>query len=413
MFQNETISDYLLVNNAPIQDVGWKNTAMKSTDQISRQRIGRFVALVCVFFAVFARAHELSESYFSLTLDSDRFTGRLDIALRDMQSVVPLVADEKGVRAGEQLALHDHDLTAYVLSHLQIRLDGRVLLPKFEKNTPVLEELSGRRYLQLNFILEHFPPPRTLEIAYRLFFETNSLHRGLLRLEAEGKTQMAAFSPRHSSQQFQFGPTPYGRQFLVFLREGVWHIWTGYDHILFLLALLLPAVLRREAGHWREVSALRPAFYNVVKIVSAFTIAHSLTLSLATFGLVRLPSRFTEAAIALSVILAAGNNLWPLVRERGWVVAFVFGLVHGFGFATALSDLGLTHGRLALALLGFNAGVEMGQLALVAVFLPVAFALRRTWLYQTPLLRLGSACVILIASAWCAERVLDVKFMPF
>jgi hypothetical protein len=151
----------------------------------------------------------------------------------------------------------------------------------------------------------------------------------------------------------------------------------------------------------------------VLKIVSAFTIAHSLTLSLAVLGIVRLPSRLTESAIAMSVILAAANNLWPLVRERGWIVAFVFGLVHGFGFATALSDLGLRHVGLALALLGFNAGVEIGQLAIVAVFLPVAFALRRTWLYQTPLLRFGSVFVILIAGAWCAERVLDLKFMPF
>ncbi len=101
------------------------------------------------------------------------------------------------------------------------------------------------------------------------------------------------------------------------------------------------------------------------------------------------------------------------MRERGWIVAFAFGLIHGFGFATALSDFGLTHGRLALTLVGFNVGVEIGQLAIVAVFLPAAFALRRTWFYQMPVLRLGSAFVILIAGAWCAERVLDLKFMPF
>ncbi len=102
-----------------------------------------------------------------------------------------------------------------------------------------------------------------------------------------------------------------------------------------------------------------------------------------------------------------------LIRERGWIVAFAFGLIHGFGFATALSDFGLTHGRLALTLVGFNAGVEIGQIAIVAAFLPAAFALRRTWFYQIPLLRIGSAFVILIAGAWCAERALDLKFIPF
>jgi hypothetical protein len=386
---------------------------MKSTGPICWRGIATFVALVCFFFAVSARAHEPSKSYLSLTLDSSQFIGRLDIPLRDLQTVVPLGVGLKGTIDRGQLDVRYHDVTAYALSHLKIVLDGRGLSPQFTSATPVLEEFSDGQYLQLDFVLEHVPSPRTVEITYQLFFDTNSLHRGLLRLEANGKTQIAAFSPSHSSQSFQFGPPSYSRQFLIFLREGVWHIWTGYDHILFLLALLLPSVLQREAGQWREVASLRPAFFNVLKIVSAFTIAHSLTLTLAALGVVRLPSRFTESAIALSVILAAGNNLWPLVRERGWIVAFGFGLIHGFGFATALSDFGLTHGRLALALVGFNVGVEIGQLAIVAVFLPAAFALRRTWFYQTPLLRFGSAFVIIIAGAWCAERVLDLKFMPF
>jgi hypothetical protein len=375
--------------------------------------MSRLLTLAFLFFAVFARAHEPSKSYLSLTLDSGQFVGRFDMPLRDLQNVVPLGADKTGSIDQAQLDVHCQEVTAYTLSHLKIILDGHELRPQFTSAAPVLEELSGGPYLQYNFVLEHFPAPQSLEISYQLFFETNSLHRGLLRLEANGKTQIAAFSPRHWSQSFQLVAPSYARQFLVFVREGVWHIWTGYDHILFLLALLLPSVLKREAGHWREVRALRPAFYNVVKIVSAFTVAHSLTLTLAVLGIVRLPNRLTESAIALSVVLAAANNLWPLVRERGWIVAFGFGLVHGFGFATALSEFGLTQGHLALTLLGFNTGVEIGQLAIVAFFLPAAYALRRTWFYQTPVLRLGSAFVILIAGGWFAERALDLKLMPF
>jgi hypothetical protein len=304
-------------------------------------------------------------------------------------------------------------VTSYARSHLQIALDGHAVLPQFSGTAPLLEDFTDGQYLQLDFALERYSSPRTLGVSYQLFFETNSLHRGLFRLEASGKTQIAAFSPSHSSQNFQFGSPSYGRQFLVFLREGVWHIWTGYDHILFLLALLLPSVLQRESDQWRGVGAFGPAFFNVLKIVSAFTVAHSLTLSLAILGIANLPSRFTESAIAFSVVLAAANNLWSLVRERGWMVAFGFGLIHGFGFASVLSDFGLAHERLALTLVAFNLGVEIGQLAIVAVFLPVAFALRRTWFYQTPLLRLGSVSVILIASAWCLERVLNLKLVPF
>lgn len=386
---------------------------MKSTTPVCSRGITRFIALVGLLFAVSSHAHETTRCYLSLTLDSIRFTGRLDIPLRDLQNVIPFRLNQDGSIEPEQLSAHGHEVTAYALSHLQITLDGHVLSPQFTRAAPELEEFSDGLYLKLDFALGNFPMPRALEVSYSFFFETNALHRGLMRLEAAGKTQMGAFSPNHQSEVFQFDSPSYGRQFLVFLREGVWHIWTGYDHILFLLALLLPSVLQRESGQWRGVAALRSAFYNVLKIVTAFTLAHSLTLSLATLSIARLPSRFIESAIAFSVVLAAANNLWPLVRERGWIVAFGFGLVHGFGFANALSDLGLTHGRLALTLVGFNLGVEIGQLAIVAVFLPAAYALRRTWLYQTPVLRLGSATVILIAGAWCAERMLNLKFMPF
>jgi hypothetical protein len=385
---------------------------MKSDPATHIQGISRFLVMACLLLSVSALAHEPSKCYLNLTLDFGHLNGRLEVPLRDLQNVVSL-GEINGSVTGPQIAAHYHGITSYVLSHLQFALDGHLVAPQFASDPPEMEELSDGAYLKLKFALECPQAPQKLEIGYHLFFETNSLHRGLVRVEVGGKTQIAAFSPRHSAETFQFSMPSGGRQFLAFVREGVWHIWTGYDHILFLLALLLPSVLQREGGQWREVRAWRPAFFNVLKIVSAFTLAHSLTLSLAALGIVRLPSRFTESAIALSVILAAANNLWPLVRERGWMVAFGFGLIHGFGFATALSDLGMTSGSLAITLVGFNAGVELGQLAIVAVFLPLAFALRRTWLYQTPVLRLGSVCVILIASAWCAERVMNLNFVPF
>jgi hypothetical protein len=191
----------------------------------------------------------------------------------------------------------------------------------------------------------------------------------------------------------------------------------GYDHILFLLALLLPAVLiittPSGGGVAQPVASFRPALYNVIKVVTAFTVAHSITLSLATLQVVRLPSRLVESCIAASVVLAALNNLRPFFRERAWMVAFAFGLIHGFGFASVLNDLGLPRGVLALALVGFNLGVEAGQLAIVAVFLPVAFVMRRTTLYRRGVFQLGSVAIILVASAWLVERAFNLKFMPF
>jgi hypothetical protein len=365
------------------------------------------------FFAPDAHAHDPSKSYLHLAYETNGFSGQWDVPLKDLQTVVPLDADHDGFVTWDELNAAYSNVTSYVFAHLKISVDGRPVVCRVLNKEPTVEDFSDGTYVDIPFAIENISGPKTIELDYQLFFDVNSLHRGLMRLDYGDKTQTAVFSPDHPRQSFGIGVTSSGRQFLVFLREGIFHIWTGYDHILFLLALLLPAVLRREAGIWRGVPALQPAFINVLKIVTAFTTAHSLTLSLAALQIVRLPSRLTESAIALSVVLAAANNLWPLVRERGWIVAFFFGLVHGFGFANALADLGLVHSALALTLVGFNLGVEIGQLAIVVVFLPVAFTLRNTWFYQKLLLRFGSALIILIAATWLTERVCNFKILPF
>jgi hypothetical protein len=195
------------------------------------------------------------------------------------------------------------------------------------------------------------------------------------------------------------------RQYVL---EGIWHIWIGFDHILFLLALLLPAVLHRQHGIWMPTASLKRAAIEVLKVVTAFTLAHSITLSLAVLGVVSLPSRVVESVIAASVVLAALNNLRGTIERRRWVMAFVFGLVHGFGFASVLADLGLPQGALALALIGFNVGVELGQLAIVAAFLPVAYALRGTGFYRTGVLRFGSLAVAVLALWWFVQRAFDL-----
>ncbi|MCK7494395.1 MAG: HupE/UreJ family protein [Comamonadaceae bacterium] len=145
--------------------------------------------------------------------------------------------------------------------------------------------------------------------------------------------------------------------------------------------------------------------------MTAFTLAHSLTLTLAVLGVVDLPSRLVETVVALTIVLAALNNLFPLVTTRRWSLAFALGLIHGFGFASALRDLGLPSNALALALAGFNLGVETGQLAIVAAVLPLAFALRQTWLYRRLALPVGSAAVALLALVWCLERGLNISLL--
>jgi hypothetical protein len=212
--------------------------------------------------------------------------------------------------------------------------------------------------------------------------------------------------PHAPSQSFELGRVNRWTQFVDYTREGVWHIAIGLDHILFLLSLLLPSVLVWQPGprRWQAADRFAQAFWDVLKIVTAFTLAHSITLSLAVLGLIELPSRWVESVIAASVVAAALNNLWPVVIGRLWMVAFGFGLVHGFGFASVLADLGLPREALAVALVGFNVGVELGQLAIVLAFLPLAFALRRSAVYRRGMMVGGSLIIATLAGWWFVER---------
>jgi hypothetical protein len=249
----------------------------------------------------------------------------------------------------------------------------------------------------------------TLTIDYRLLFDIDPQHRGLLQYVEGGLARSVIFGVDSPRQTLGAGATGWFDQLGQYIRDGVWHIWLGFDHILFLLSLLLPAVLLRRNGTWLPAADFRIAFMDTVKVVTAFTAAHSITLSLATLGVISPNARWVESGIALSVVLAAVNNVFPLVNHGRWVAAFGFGLIHGLGFASALKDLGLPTGSLALSLFGFNVGVELGQLVIVAAFLPLAFGLRETWAYRRVLMGGGSAAIATIATVWFIERAFTVS----
>ena len=359
-----------------------------------------------------ALAHKPSDSYLALTVDGASVSGQWDIALRDLDHAIGLDADGNGEITWGELRARHSQIAAYALARLSVDADGAPCA--LQSGEQLVDEHTDGAYTVLRFRATcPQAPTQQIGIGYRLFAELDPQHRGLLRLETAGHTQTAIFSPAAASQRFELRAPGRLAQFLAYGGEGVWHIWIGFDHILFLLSLLLPAVLLWRGARWLPVAGFGAAFVDVVKIVTAFTVAHSITLSLATLGVVTLPSRLVESAIAASVVLAALNNVWPLFHGRRWTVAFVFGLVHGFGFASVLADLGLPQVTLLLALVGFNLGVEAGQLAIVAVFLPLAYALRRTRLYQRGVLVGGSLLIALLAAIWFAERAFNLKLLGY
>jgi hypothetical protein len=357
-----------------------------------------------------AFAHKPSDSYLSLTPRNGGWTARWDIALRDLEYAIGLDGNGDGAITWGELRVRESAVVHYALEHLALRAGEATCVAR--PNAMRVVQHSDGAYAVLDFALD-CPAVGAQTLDYRLFFALDPSHRGLLRVDAPTGTETSVLSPEQPQHLLNAAPASGWQQFASYWKEGVWHIWIGFDHILFLLALLLPAVLWWENGRWRPAMALRTVLLETAGIVTAFTLVHSLTLTLAVLGVVDLPSRLVETVVALTIVLAALNNLFPLVTTRRWSLAFGLGLIHGFGFASALRDLGLPSNALALALAlaGFNLGVETGQLAIVAAVLPLAFALRQTWLYRRLALPVGSAAVALLALVWCLERGLNINLL--
>lgn len=366
----------------------------------------RFLLSVLLLMGGPVLAHKASDSYLVLDTQGQHVAGQWDIALRDIDFAIGLDADGNGEITWGELRARHTAMAAWALSALTLERGGACTLRV--KQHQVDEHTDGA-YAVLKLAGTCPSGQGELGVNYRLLFDQDALHRGLLRVDLDGVTHSAIMAPDAALQRFSAEKPSLLAQFGQFFVQGVWHIWIGFDHILFLLSLLLPVVLVREAGRWRGVGRFGEALREVLWVVTSFTVAHSITLSLAALGLVSLPSRLVESAIALSVVLAALNNLKPVVNQRRWLIAFVFGLIHGFGFASVLAELGLPADALVLSLVGFNAGVEAGQLAIVAVFLPLAFWLRNTGLYRQGVFVGGSLLTLLIALMWMAERALDLK----
>ncbi|MBL8352096.1 MAG: HupE/UreJ family protein [Burkholderiaceae bacterium] len=367
---------------------------------------GLLLAALWLAAAPAAWAHKASDSYLVLDVDGRRISGQWDIALRDIDFALGLDHDGDGRITWGELRARHADIDAWALGRLALRRGGGCTLRVGEH---LVDEHGDGGYAVLRLAGDCPAADGELALDYRLLFEIDALHRGLLRLALDGTTHTAVLSPDQPGQRFQPGQRSAPAAFGQFLVEGIWHIWIGFDHILFLLSLLLPAVLVRDGARWRGVERFGLALREVLWIVTAFTAAHSITLSLAALQIVELPSRWVEAAIAASVVLAALNNLVPLVQRRRWAVAFGFGLIHGFGFASVLTELGLPAQSLVLSLLGFNLGVELGQLAIVAAFLPVAYALRGTGFYRRGVFVGGSLFTAALAGFWLVERAFDLK----
>ena len=413
-------------------------------------RAGRswaWLGLLGCLFAAPAQAHKSSDAYLFFDQQPAATTLRWDIALRDLDVVLALDADANRELTWGEIRAAWPRIDALALASLAV--PGC----RFEVLGHALEQRNDGAYAVLQLSAPCQVGPAAV-MHYSLFAEIDPTHRGIVRQTVAGaaprlrmlvpalmppalqRTQAQAASaaaapaapadtasaavpdavPAAAAPLAVTAAPPASAAAAVdshspsFIGEGVHHILTGYDHLLFLLCLLLPSVLTRQPGppsRWQAVAGWRQAILPVAKTVTLFTLAHSVTLALAALGWVKLSPAFVEPAIAATIMLAAFDNLRPwLLRWRGWVT-FGFGMIHGFGFAGVLGELQLPAAQFGWALFQFNLGLEIGQLLLVLAVVPLLFVLRRRSAYVPLVLRAGSSLALLMAGVWLVERSTD------
>jgi hypothetical protein len=357
-------------------------------------------------------AHVIGQSYLYLQVTETDLTGRFEIALEDLNPALGLSGTPREITAGnvrEHLAF----LRDYVSRHIVISADGIPLDITFlETDQPV-----GAGYVRLPIDISGYETvPEQITFEYSILFDEDPTHQGFVLIESNWATGTFAneagislvFLPVGRSDTLDLTTKGRWTGFVAVIRLGMDSFWEGLDHVLFLIALLIPAVMKREDGRWQPVERFGSAGRSVLKLLASFAVGYGIALLLAAPGVVALPARLWEIGIAVSVAVAALNILVPVLHGRLWLVVLGFGLFHGFGFAAAMAKAGVTEEFLWLSLLAFAIGLEISQLVLAAILVPALFLFRRLWLYPRLFMPASALFILAVSLAWLAERSLDI-----
>jgi hypothetical protein len=351
-----------------------------------------------------ALAHSQSYGYLTVNIGDRSIDGSLDLAARDLNTLFNLDADQDGKLTWGEFRGREAEIIGKVLGEISIGAENS--LCGLQSKPALTESRGGETYIVIPFsgACPKFDGP--IELSYRLLFNVDAQHRGLVAVTTKSGTQSFVLTPATTRVALSAGSASRLAQFLTYVAHGAHHIWIGYDHILFLITLLLGTLTQAKHGSPRQILT------DSVKVVTAFTLSHSVTLALAALGILTIPVELAESLIVATIAIAAINNIWPILSRRIWLVALAFGLIHGVGFANVLSDLGLPRDRLLEALLAFNIGVELGQLAIVAAALPlIALAFRFT--YSTISTSTANLAIAAIGALWFGDRALGTAVLPF
>lgn len=371
-----------------------------------------------------ASAHAIGESYVFLTMQGDEVDARIEITTRDLNAALNLKLPEDGSTTLADVAPHTDRIQSYAASRFSLSVPRSD--PDNASVSTVQQDFTGvglqhttstGTFVQIGFRFAGFQkPPEYLDVSYRAIFDVVPEHRAMLVVENDWRSATfdneamvsLIFSNDTTSATLDLSESSAFRGFRAMVEMGMHHIWIGIDHVLFLMALLLTSVLRRKDSTWTSDTRLKPVLIEVAKIVTVFTVAHTVTLSLSALDVLSMPSRLVESLIAISIAVVAIDIVVPLFRNLRYVVVLVFGLFHGFGFASVLAEMPIPSNYMLLSLLGFNLGVEVGQLAIVLVVVPIMFLLRTMWFYPRLVLPGGASVLVMISVYWFIERAFNV-----
>jgi HupE / UreJ protein len=349
-----------------------------------------FLCLFLLLAPMSAMAHETTRSYLTVSRNQTTLTAELRVAFRDIEVAVWLDDNLDGQITWAETTARLPQIMAYVTAALQFEAGGACPLQVTGQGA---SNSGGIAFLDLRFTGTCPAADAPLRATARLFADIDPDHRVFLTATTGAvavTAMLGAAEPAITMDAASAGAIP---TFLAYAQAGIAHLIGGADHIVFLFVLILPAVAMAASP--------RHAVRDVLLAATGFTIAHALTLTAATLEVLRPRSDVIELLVALSIIVTAADNIRPFLPAPRAVVAAFFGLIHGFGFATALAGFSLPSGTLAVALLGFNIGIEVAQIAIILLMMPALYVLRagpvQVWL--------GSGAAILIALYWSGLRL--------
>jgi hypothetical protein len=354
------------------------------------------------FGALPAAAHSTSTSFLDVALGEGAapVALRWDLSLHDLVATVFIDADLDGDVTWPEIHDAESSIGKAVASQIDVRRGG-VLCPLRIERYALAQRLD-EDYLSV-VMSAACPSPGRIEVGGALFMTGDSSQRMFVSAVRGDRTLSGVVSAGAWWQEPN--SVPLLESFVRFVGEGVWHVLIGYDHVAFVLLLLLPSVLRSVNGRWSGDTRLADITRDIVMVVTAFTVAHSTTLALAATKTVTLPTQPIEIAIAASIAVAAAINLLPRLSRARLGLAFGFGLVHGFGFANVLAEVDTQGASIVPLLAGFNVGVELAQLGIVALVLPVIYAMRTRRWYASGVMPLGSCALGAAGVVWLLQRL--------